>query len=192
MQREHRRYPELHYQKARYGGTPTSCQMTSPMFLSADAPLVLRRSRVALSECDVRTDFPWPLYGRVDQVFVDDARATAILVDTKSRSRRVTYQSDVIQLSVYRVIIDRQSERYLGGRYRVSSTGYIRIPGRVSREDDYIAVELLPTSEVVALAVRHSALRQDRLAASPLLIERPKFCETCTVRNRCDRVVGRS
>lgn len=126
-------------------------------------PLELRSSTLLLNEAEISTREPVPLHGRTDQVFLTD-KGKLVLVDTKTRDHFQVYESDIIQLSVYAVILGR----CYAGTHRVSKTGYVRVvivkDGRELVR--YLRVRLLPERKVIALYQRHgqivSGLRQRR------------------------------
>lgn len=118
-------------------------------------PLELRNSTLFLNEAAISTREPVPLHGQTDQVFLTD-KGKLVPVDTKTRDVFQVYESDIIQLSVYAVILSR---RY-AGTYRVSRTGYVRV---VIEKDGrelvrYLRVTLLSEKKVIALHRRHSQI----------------------------------
>lgn len=148
-------------------------------------PPLLRESRILLSEADVSTDFPWPLHGRLDQLFLYERLDTGLLVDTKSRKAHRIYFSDVIQLSVYKVIIERRALHYLGRKLIIHPTGYVRFPGVISADDVYVGTPLLSAAQVVQLARRHEQLRTHGLSAQPNRCNIEIICTSCPERNDC-------
>lgn len=160
---------------------------TEAMSWITDLPDPLRRAVVALSEADISTEAPVPLHGRVDQVLLNQTTRMAYLVDTKVRRVARVYPKDIIQLSVYRVILERQSQLYLKMKARVSPIAYIRIPVPNSNRSRYIAVDLLGADVVFKLAMRYRELRQHGMAARPTFCASPAFCHSCEVRQVCPR-----
>lgn len=118
-------------------------------------PLELRNSTLFLNEAEISTREPVPLHGRTDQVFLTD-KGKLVPVDTKTRDRFQVYESDIIQLSVYAVILCR---RYTG-TYQVSRTGYVRVVVLKSGRElvRYLRVTLLPERKVVAMYRRHAQI----------------------------------
>lgn len=162
------------------------CETKAMSWLS-DLPDPLRRAAVVLSEADISTDAPVPLHGRVDQVLLNQATRMAYLVDTKVRRTSRVFPKDIIQMSVYRVILERQSQVYLRMKARVSPIAYVRIPVPNSNRSRYIAVELLGADVVFKLAMRYRELRQYGMAARPTFCASPAFCHGCEVRQVCPR-----
>lgn len=117
-----------------------------------DMPRVLQNSTIFLNEQEVSIESPIRLHGRVDQVY-RTAGDMLIPVDTKTRDRFCVYRSDIIQLSVYGMIL-----RYMNaGRYKVSGTGYIRvvIVQNNGERIKYMPVKLLPDKDIIALYQRN-------------------------------------
>lgn len=111
-------------------------------------PVRLMLSTLYLSEAPLSTQSPIPLHGTPDQVFLS-RRGQLLLVDTKVRGRHRVDQADIIQLSVYRVIL-----AHTQGSRPVARFGYIRTvtPNAPSRHRvRYHKVRLLPERTVVSL-----------------------------------------
>lgn len=145
-------------------------------------PAELRSASVVMSERDLSTTMPVPLHGRCDQIF-DNGRYLFV-VDTKRRKKAAVYLRDVIQLSVYRVILERESQTLLGYRRPVSPVGYIRVTGYGTTT--YLPVKLLATTQVVALWNRYWELKSRRGAASPRVAVL-QVCAACDQAPRCPR-----
>lgn len=102
-----------------------------------------------LNEQTIMTRYPVPLHGKPDQVLrLEDGRL--VVLDTKNRERVIVYFSDLVQLSVYAVILKNQG-------HKVCPYGVIRIPHNPL--DEYRAVKLLKEKEVVALYHRYQAIK---------------------------------
>lgn len=83
-------------------------------------PLVLRLAKLVMSESAIRTQQPIPLHGIPDQLF-RTWTGKLVPVDTKLRQVPQVHTSDIVQLSVYRVIL-RHSQQHPVAHY-----GYVRI-----------------------------------------------------------------
>ena len=68
-------------------------------------PAELARGRFVLSEGEARTNLPVPLMGSPDRVFLSDARLL-VAVDTKNRRWPRVLVSDIVQLSIYGMILN--------------------------------------------------------------------------------------
>ena len=123
---------------------------------SENMPRELRGATLFLNEQDISTTEPVALHGRVDQVF-KTIKGVLVPVDTKTRDTTCIFKSDIIQLSVYRVILEAQ----YGSQYKVSRRGYVRVVIQSGREESvrYMPVELLSERKVAALWRRYNALR---------------------------------
>jgi hypothetical protein len=108
-----------------------------------DMPEELWTAEVFCNETPLHTLKPVPLHGITDQV-LKTATGKLIPVDTKSRKRHVVHYSDIIQLSVYAVILRQIYDC-------VSSYGYIRTVIPASRSVQYHKVKLLSDDKIVEL-----------------------------------------
>lgn len=126
---------------------------------SENMPRELRGATLFLNEQDISTTEPAALHGRVDQVF-KTVKEVLVPVDTKTRGSTCIFKSDIIQLSVYRVILEAK----YGSQYKVSRRGYVRVVIQSGEEECviYMPVELLPERKVVALWHRYNALKSGK------------------------------
>lgn len=111
-------------------------------------PHRLMMSRLFLSETPLSTRTPIPLHGTPDQVFMA-RNGQLLLVDTKVRGRHRVEKADIVQLSVYRVIL---AHTHIGRP--VASFGYIRtvVPNAPLRHRArYHKVRLLSESAVISI-----------------------------------------
>ena len=125
-------------------------------------PNELRNATLFLCEEDVATTLPVPLHGRVDQVFLSKKKVL-IPLDTKLRKDNRIFESDVIQLSVYRVILKNQFN------LEVSDYGYVRtvVPQPDGKNKvRYIRTKLLNEKKVVSLYYKYQAIRQGLIKTS--------------------------
>lgn len=110
-------------------------------------PLELKIGSVYMNEREISMIEPVRLHGRVDQVY-RTPDGVLVPVDTKTRNRHRTYSSDILQLSIYAVILRHQES------LPVANHGYIR---SVVYFDDneksvrYHRVPLLTTRKVMSL-----------------------------------------
>jgi hypothetical protein len=110
-------------------------------------PLELRLATLVMSESAIRTQLPIPLHGIPDQVF-RTWTGKLVPVDTKLRQFAKVHTSDIIQLSVYRVIL-RHSQQQPVAHY-----GYVRV---VTKRSDgttrarYVRRRLMSERAVIAL-----------------------------------------
>lgn len=114
-------------------------------------PAELRNASIFLNEADIACSWPVPLHGRVDQVF-KNRLGKLVPLDTKSRSKDEIYKEDVIQLSVYRLILSQQFSE------QVCDYGYVRLVvcANGQRRIRYVKVRLLSQKEVITLYHQHN------------------------------------
>ncbi|WP_407229578.1 hypothetical protein [Escherichia coli] len=128
---------------------------------SENMPYELRSATLFLSEQDISTTQPVPMHGRVDQVY-KAKNGVLIPLDTKLRQVNHIYESDIIQLSVYRVIL---SHKY---KAPVAKYGYVRTVVETADGDRvrYIKTNLLSEKEVVKLWHRYQSIRSGQVKTS--------------------------
>lgn len=102
-------------------------------------PVVLRRSTVVMNEHEISMSDPIKIKGRVDQVY-RLPNGTLVLVDTKTRRTHRVFSSDIVQLSIYAMIM---AYAYRG---RTSRIAYVRTVIRtpVNRSVRYHPIRLIP------------------------------------------------
>lgn len=92
-------------------------------------PTELRNAVIFMNEQALSLSSPVRLSGRVDQVYLLPS-GLLVPVDTKVRERHRVYDSDIMQLSMYAMILAHTSGR------RVSNAGYVRTVIRTERARD--------------------------------------------------------
>jgi len=116
-------------------------------------PNILNGASCFMNEVNIKTLLPVPLHGRVDQVFIlKDGRL--IILDTKVRDRIKVYPSDIVQLSVYAVIL-----KYNG--YNVCPTALLRFPQNDGRTI-YQTIHLYKEEKVISLYHRYISIMTDK------------------------------
>lgn len=124
---------------------------------SESLPQVLRGGEIFLNEVNLRCKKPIPLHGRCDQVF-KTKKKELVTVDTKTRKSARVYESDVIQLSAYRLML---KEKY-GSQFKYPDYGYVRTC--IVNEDlgiekiKYIQVQLLDDKEMKSIYKKHQEI----------------------------------
>ena len=111
--------------------------------------------------------------GQPDQVYLP-SHVLHVVVDTKTRRSIATYKTDVVQLSVYKVILENNG-------YKMASYGYVRV---VTPSDvQFIKKKLLTQEQVIHEYDKTVAIRQG--------IRRPRFaphksmCLSCGQKRNC-------
>lgn len=128
-------------------------------------PIELRGGEIFLNEAVISCKKPIPLHGKCDQVFKVKKRKL-VIVDTKTRKARRVYQSDIVQMSAYKLMLE---EKY-GKRYEVSGHGYVRVcqvdEDRNEERIAYIRTELLTKKEMVTLYKKHQEIANGQRKAN--------------------------
>jgi len=123
-------------------------------------PAVLRKACLIASEVNVFCVSPVPLHGRIDHLFQLPS-GKCVIADTKFREEPVIYDSDVIQLSAYRLILQncRYQDRY--HRHIMEPYGFIRFVSHDRRGGllvRYEKTELFTNNEVIELWKRYQRI----------------------------------
>lgn len=108
-------------------------------------PEELRTARLLFSEQPLWAHKPVPLYGVPDQVYLTHDREL-VLVDTKNRSRPRVTLKDVVQLSVYLVILRYARHPAIVGR---AARPYAYVRCETNGKVQYLAVRLLNTEQIL-------------------------------------------
>lgn len=139
----------------------------------AALPADIRDARFYQTERHLSCKEPVPLKGTPDRV-LQLPTGELVVTDLKTRLKQQVYDSDIIQLSVYRILLMRALQK------RVKSVGYIvfRRRGR----DHYVPVPLLREEQVVDLYTRYVALRRGE---RPHRLNRVAACRKCAYQVIC-------
>lgn len=147
-----------------------------------DYPAQLAGAKLVMSEQDILTDAPVPLAGRPDEVY-RHRDGYLVPVETKTRKHVKVHREDLIQLSVYRVLLRHSDHNALPGRpgRAVADYGFVRIatPSGVR----WRAVALMTEAQVVQLYERRIALETGSVC--PTAAKHPALCQRCTYRATC-------
>lgn len=126
--------------------------------------------KVYLIEPYMKTDNPIPLCGAPDVVWIDK-QDTLIVSDYKSRF--IVYDSDIIQLSVYKLLLEQTQ------RKNVANFGFIHLKNG-QREK----VDLLSNDEVIRLYRRYQGITGGKIPAS--CANNTGYCQYCRYAAKCD------
>jgi CRISPR-associated exonuclease Cas4 len=145
---------------------------------AASRPAALRGATLAYMEKQFRVRAPIPLVARLDRAYrrVD---GELVLVELKTRWSNRAYSTDVIQLSVQKMVLEGLT------RQRVATHGFVNVkmPG-----DDAVArshrVELIDSSTIVALYHRREDIISGRTV--PRYADSGRACGSCAFRSQCD------
>lgn len=109
---------------------------------------------------------PVPLCGTPDVVWIDN-KGRLIVGDYKSRNGQQAYRAEIIQLSVYKLLLEKTQKRV------VADFGYLYF-GNGKR----VKVELLTEKEVVNLYYRYLDIIHGTL--TPKSSTTPNYCKFCS------------
>lgn len=140
-----------------------------------DLPSALRHHTVWARERPFACRSPIALNGRIDECFVDRDGVLTVS-DTKLRQRPEVYESDVLQLSAYRLLLEA------GPRRAVSPVGYVRLI--TPKGNRYAPVRLLPAADVLAAADLHARLKTGREQGERC--GNAALCRRCEYKVECD------
>lgn len=141
-----------------------------------ELPFELRRADLIYAEHTFQTS-NWPrVRARVDRAY-RKANGAFILVELKTRSRKVAFPSDVIELSAQRFALMKQMN------VTVEQYGYVLVQHAEGKILGVIKVALLDEHAVVSLAERRrSILMTD---GNPRANGFPHLCKSCAYRTKC-------
>lgn len=121
------------------------------------------------------------LVARLDRAYRKDGRLH--LVELKTRNHHAAYDSDLIELSVQRVVLQEQTGE------PASDVAYVAVQKLGHGAPRPIRVRLLDEKEVEALRRRWFEVRDGRgPAAAPA--ERQGVCRNCGQRTHCQEIYG--
>lgn len=135
----------------------------------------LQQAKLAFAEKTFRTWRPMGLIARVDRAYRLDGEL--YLVEFKTRMRSIAYSSDVIELSVQRLVIERSTGE------RVNEIGYVLTQDLLGRHRSVHKVQLLGRADVIAVARRREAILSGRVV--PKYTDSEGLCRNCSYRAEC-------
>lgn len=118
-------------------------------------PVELQGAKCVMSEQNISVRKPTALHGRVDQVF-EMKNGRWVVVDTKRRNYNRVFPSDIVQLTVYAVILANNG-------HPVVPYGYVRLVNQAGVAT-YKKVTLFTADTVVALRERYLALKYNKVS----------------------------
>ena len=138
-------------------------------------PKVLQHAQLAFAEKTFRTWQPIGLIARADRGY--RLKGELHLAEFKTRTHAVAYSSDVIELSVQRLVIEKSTGE------RVSEIGYVLAQDLSGKRRSVHKVRLLPGADVIALARRREAILKGRIV--PRYTSSQGLCSHCAYRAEC-------
>ncbi len=144
----------------------------------ASRPEALLDAELIYVEKPFRASWPVSLIARIDRAYRTPA-GVVVLVEFKSRWIRRPFLSDVIQLSVQKVALRRQTGLPVAGHGCV----VVKAPAKAAAHTSH-RVELMTEREVAELARRRALILSGR--ERPRYTEFPKMCGSCAFRDECE------
>lgn len=140
-------------------------------------PSCLRDAKLILAEPPpMRAEIPAPLTARVDRAYRQRS-GSVVLVELKTRGHHGVFPSDVIELSVQRVVLEAN------GYAPVESTAFVVTESRLDGSRQTHAVDLLSADRIAVLAKRYDELRTRR--AVPERANELAKCRSCPYASAC-------
>ena len=142
--------------------------------LKEKMPRELSEARLIHSEHYIRTLLPRKMHGTLDQLY-RLASGLHVLVDSKTRDKHQVYKKDIVQISIYKVILSRNG-------MNVADYAYFRVVTPAGVE--YIKQNLLTEEEVIKEYDRTEALIDGK--ATPSNAKHKSMCISCPQQINCD------
>lgn len=141
--------------------------------LKENLPPELKASRLVASEQYIETITPRKIHGTLDQLYLNADRFF-VLVDSKTRSSSRVYLYDIIQLSVYKVILERNGRK-------MADYAYVRVVTETGVS--YIKKDLLSEQEVVRRHDRTNLVLSSKV--EPTIVKKKTMCNGCGQQPNC-------
>lgn len=128
--------------------------------------------KIYFIEYSMKIDSPIPICGTPDVVWID-RKERLIVGDYKSRYNGKIFDSDIIQLSVYRLLLEQTQ------RKKVAEFGFIHF-----KNGQKVKVNLLSKDEVIKLYKRYQGITDGTI--EPRCTKNPTYCQYCRYAGSCD------
>lgn len=143
--------------------------------LKENMPDELQTARLVASEHYISTTSPRRMHGTLDQLY-RLATKQHVLTDTKTRNSIRVYRKDIVQISIYRTILERKG-------YDVTDYAYFRI---VTPEGVfYSKKQLLTEAQIVVEYDRTQQVLARKV--TPQIAEHKGMCSGCAQQVNCDQ-----
>lgn len=139
-------------------------------------PFELRQAELIYAEQTFQTTSTPRLRARVDRVY-KKPNGIHVLVELKTRPRKATYRSDIIELSAQRVALMQHV------RVPVAMHGYVAVQAEDGRHLGVISVRLLTEAQIYALWQRRRDVLDGR--ATPVRPDHIRICDHCAYNAVC-------
>tara|TARA_R110001606_G_C15404703_1_gene654220 strand:+ start:13242 stop:13787 length:546 start_codon:yes stop_codon:yes gene_type:complete len=143
--------------------------------LVENMPEELRNAKLVASEKYFSVAHPRKMHGTLDQLYRLTNKHHA-LVDSKTRSRHTVYKKDIVQLSVYKVILERNG-------FKMADYAYFRVV--TPKGIKYIKELLLTEEETVAEYDNAKNVLTGK--KEPLTAENKRMCKGCSQQPNCKK-----
>lgn len=143
--------------------------------IAENMPQELRDAKLIASEKYYSTARPRKMHGVVDQLYRLASKKT-VIVDSKTRGKWVVYKKDIVQLSVYCLILKRKG-------YEVSDYAYFRVV--TPKGIKYIKEYLLGEEDTVAEYDNARLVVTGK--KTPLMAENKRMCRGCGQQPNCKK-----
>ncbi|MDO8827978.1 hypothetical protein [Methylophaga sp.] len=137
-------------------------------------PAELSEGQLIRSEHYIRTEVPRKMHGTLDQLY-RVLSGLHVLVDSKTRDKHQVFMKDIVQVSVYRVILSR-----IG--LKMADYAYFRVvtPDGI----EYLKRKLLDEAQVIEEFDRTQTLINGK--ATPSNAQHKAMCMSCPQQINCD------
>lgn len=126
---------------------------------------------IYLTDHYMRIDKPIPVCGTPDVVWIDK-KGVLIVGDYKSRTSGQVQESDIIQLSVYRILLEHTQRR------TVANKGYVHF-----KNGRRVRVKLLDEQVIIALYNQYQKIVSGKAKAR--CTDKHRYCQHCTYAELC-------
>lgn len=141
--------------------------------IQENMPIELEDAKLVASEQYIKTDLPRRMHGTFDQLYRLKS-GVYVLIDSKTRKHRKVYRYDIVQLSVYRAILNRNGKK-------MAPYAYVRVV--TEQGVQYLKQELLCEEEVIAEYDRVKAILSGKEA--PGIVNNKRMCTGCGQQANC-------
>lgn len=157
-----------------YGIDARRREQRRKFILKERMPTELADGQLIRSEHYIRTEVPRKMHGTLDQLY-RVLSGLHVLVDSKTRDKHQVFLKDIVQVSVYRVILSR-----IG--LKMADYAYFRV---VTPEGvEYLKRKLLDEAQVIEEFDRAHALMNGK--ATPSNAQHKAMCISCPQQINCD------
>lgn len=134
-------------------------------------------------EREFRMRLPFPATGIPDLVIerrISLFSSFLIVVDLKTRMRQMVFESDVIQLSLYKLLLEKATGR------KVAENGWVLVKNGAGEQ--YHQVKLYGEQKLIEIYQRRQAILAGQITPQPT--KSRGLCHQCAYREECKQVVS--